>query len=131
MRPANCLRNDDCVRACVASILELETEDLPNWFDDVDGDHAEQQRNMQEWLASRGYIAAIIGLPGSWHYDEMFNYMRHRYSDKYYMLWCNSNGDHAVVCQNDAVVHNPAWYKSPIDGPHSSGHWIIWIIAHI
>lgn len=130
MKPANCLKHTDCVRACVASILEMETENVPHWFEGWDETNGEElNRSMQEWFAARGEIAAVIGLPGSWHLDEVFNYMRHRYSDKHYMLWCNSNGDHAVVGCNDEIVHNPAWFRSPIDGPHSQGMWIVWIIA--
>lgn len=128
MKPVTCDTNNDCVRACIASMLEMETHQLPNFFDQPDIGQFE----MQAWLATRGLIAAIIALPGEWSFAALGDFMRERYRDKHYMLWCKSgDGDHAVIGLDREIVHNPAWYRCPIDGPHSSGVWLVWFIAKL
>lgn len=128
MKPAICNERNDCVRACIASLLEMETEQLPNFFAQPEIG----QYEMQRWLALRGLIAAVIALPGEWSFDTMGEFMRTHYADTHYMLWCKSgDDDHSVICINARMVHNPAWYKCGIDGPHSSGVWIVWIIAKV
>jgi len=120
MKPVTCLTNNDCVRACLASIFELDPETVPHFFDGV-RDNEDANRAMQEWLASRGRIAACLGLPGDWSLDIMLDYMQYTYEGHHYMLWCDSGGDHAVIGLDNKIVHNPAWYKVAIDGPHSMG----------
>jgi hypothetical protein len=120
----------DCVRACIASILELPSEDVPHFYNTPDTTRC--QVSMQRWLAKRGLIIATVPLPGDMSKIEMFAYMDEHFNFYHYMLWCSSGGgDHAVCCLNDRVTHNPAWYKCPVDGPHSSNFWIIWIIAKL
>lgn len=119
----------DCVRACVASILDLPAVNVPHWFDDPENEDG--QLKMQLWLAKRGQAAAVIGLPGENVLPIVLAFMRDNYPDKHYMLWCNSGGDHAVIGCNDKIVHNPAWVASSINGPHSCGLWIIWIICNL
>jgi len=121
----------DCVRACVASILELDAEDVPHWYHDDDGNRAASE--MREWLSfTHGMVPAYFPLPQEMNLHAVGEYMTRRFADVDYMLWCNCGGsDHSIVCRNDIVTHNPAWYKSPIDGAHSSGVWIIIILAKL
>ncbi|QWY83126.1 hypothetical protein [Rhizobium phage RHph_X2_24] len=135
MKPEMCRVKDnppqsygDCVRACVASILEMSAETVPHFFENPEIG----QMEMQEWLAIRGQIAATIALPGDWSFDEVGHHMTGYYPNVHYMLWCSSGGgDHAVIGCNDEIAHDPAWYRRAIDGPHSAGFWIVWIIAKL
>lgn len=136
MIPAMCLTNDDCVRACIASLLELDTEAVPHWYADIPhGDEfASNDANnaMQDWLAKRGYIIAIRGYFGSQTLEDVQRSLVETYGpQQHYMLWCDSGGDHAVIGCGNKIAWNPAWYKSPIDGPHSCGMWLVWIIAKL
>lgn len=132
MIPETCLTREDCVRACIASILEMSARDVPHFFEAFNGENADElNRNMQEWLARRGYVAAMIGLPGDWSLRRLLEYTEVTYPNVHFMLWCDSGGDHAVIGCGSEIVHNPAWYKVAIDGPHSSGFWIVWLIARI
>jgi hypothetical protein len=120
----------DCVRACIASMLELTSAEVPHFFETGDGEYC--NTFMQQWLAERGLIAAFIGLPGKMSREEMFYHMISTYHDRYYMLWADfGSGDHAVVCRNDEIEHNPAWYRTPMEGPHSSGMWITILLAKL
>lgn len=138
MKPVNCTVKDDpangsygdCVRACVASILEMESEQVPHFFHDEDGERANME--MQKWLAEHGMIAAFIGFPGNLSFEQLAAHMTGTYMNRDYMLWCQcGSGDHALVARNDAIIHNPAWYKQAVTGPHSSGYWIVVILARI
>lgn len=132
MIPETCLTRDDCVRACIASILEISPQTMPHFFEDIgEVDTETLTRKMQEWLAARGYVAACLGLPGNWTLDEFLSYMGSVYPDRYYMLYCDSGGDHAVVGHGGKIAHNPAWFKVAIDGSHSAGYWIVWFIARM
>ena len=121
----------DCVRACLASMLELPSRDVPHFFEKATTPQGVEQANieMQRWFAKRGQILAPVGLPGAWSKEEFFAFMTEAYPDHYYMLWANFGGDHAAVCRNGEIAHNPAWYRTPIEGPHSSNMWIAFLIV--
>lgn len=139
MIPVMCMVKDDpengkygdCVRACLASMLELESSQVPHFFATYT-DGVKENRDMQIWFAERGQILAFLGLPGSWSKEEFFDYMADTYKDREYMLWADfGSGDHAVVCKGGEIIHNPAWYRTPIEGPHSTGMWIAILIAKL
>lgn len=132
MQPVHCrTRHDpphsygDCVRACVASLLELPPEDVPHvYHDNCDG--PEGMRRMREWLRERGYglfASNYDGVPLS----EMLSFMGELNPDVHYMLFggTGDGGDHVVICHGDKIVHNPAWYGCSLVGPASTGYWQI------
>ena len=138
MKPEMCRIKDDpennqsgdCVRACIASLLELDAENVPHFFAEPDGLKANQ--DMQFWLANRRKIAAFISLPGEWSFKKFGEYMTEFYHNKYYMLWAGfGSGDHAVICKNGKIEHNPAWYRTPLTGPHSHGIWIVGFVVDL
>lgn len=137
MKPVNCTVKDDpangsygdCVRACVASILEMESEQVPHFYHDGDGEAGFER--MRFWLADRGRIPAYYPL-GSEFSIETVCWSFGIYGNADALLFCQSGGtDHCVVINKEGVQHNPSWYKAPIDGPHSSGMWIVIILARI
>jgi len=89
-------RNDDCVRACVATILELPIESVPNfvaergcvWLD-----------RLREWLLPRGLTAINVSFSDS---DEPG-----------LGILCGAGGagprgcDHEVVWRDGEVVWDP------------------------
>ncbi|AHJ10740.1 hypothetical protein P106B_57 [Rhizobium phage vB_RglS_P106B] len=136
MKPVMCTVKDDperglygdCVRACVASILEIER--VPHFYATGDGGLAFEE--MREWLSAYGRIPAYFPLIADYTLDQVLNLMEIDYPGVEYMLFCSSGGgDHCVIGRNNAIIHNPAWFKSPIDGPHSQGVWIVIILAKV
>lgn len=116
----------DCVRACVASVLEMPAADVPHFYSDGDGEAAFDR--MRVWLADRGRIPAYFPL----HHETLDGVLwaMKMYPDVEYLLFCsNGAGDHCVIGRNDEIIHDPAWYKTQIVGPHSSGVWIVIILA--
>lgn len=137
MKPVNCTVKDDpangsygdCVRACVASILEMESDAVPHFFHDGNGENGFDR--MRVWLADRGRVPAYLPFGPEMSVDAVC-WSLGVYGDISAMLFCSSaGGDHCIVINKDGVQHNPAWYASPIDGPHSQGVWIVILLARI
>jgi hypothetical protein len=86
----------NCLQACVASILELDLEDVPN-FAEVEGEHGWWQA-LQDFVTERGFFLYALdpehGAP----------------EDTYYLAVGDSpRGDfnHVVVANGTAIVHDP------------------------
>lgn len=130
MIPAMCLKNDDCVRACVATIMEMETKQVPHFYENPDGDAA--FTDMREWLIPHGRIPAYFTFDGEMLLSDALTYIGERYPRIPYMLFCHTSaGDHCVVGYGESIEHDPAWIRRQITGPHSSGYWIAIILARL
>lgn len=117
----------DCVRACVASILELEPEFVPHFFHDGAADGFDR---LREWLKGCGFGLVWFVYDGSiaWNkFCEVWGEMNP--GVPVILLASVASGDHAVIMVSDKIEHDPAWIKSPIIGPNSNGHWNILVIA--
>lgn len=116
----------DCIRACVATILDRD--DVPHTFD---GRLPEEAWNaLREWLAP---LKKTIVLFPTEYDDEFKSFMRRENFNVPYILLHRTfrGGDHAIVCRNGERIHDPAWYRSDIAGPHSIGCYIVAIIAEL
>ena len=104
----------DCVRASLASILEMPYEDVPDFA------YCEsQQTEVRKWLRSFGYDYISF----FWSADVSLAYVQERMrnwtQDVYYLLGGNSSGGvgHVVVCLNGEIVHDPHPNNVGISGP--------------
>lgn len=137
MKPVICqvshnppVSHGDCVRACVASVLELVPDEVPHFFHDGNGNLAFDR--MREFLRARGLIAAYFPLSGELLLSDVLEFMKREYAGIHYLMFCsNRDGNHCVVGENDTIVHDPAWIKCEIIGPHSDGLWILIILAKL
>ena len=95
----------DCYRACIASILDLPLDDVPNFYEDERG----QTQAAIEWLSSRGLWLWIV--PNN---DSV---MSGRLSNDDNVMpegFCIANGPgargclHSVVWRHGKVVHDPS-----------------------
>lgn len=116
-------RYGDCLRACVASILELDAREVPHFFER--GDEAAGNELLHTWLSTHGYYPFVAQLPGS--LSDVFDFMRP--NGHYILMGRTDDGPHAVVCCGGAEVHNPHWFGSPLVGPLDNGFWTVLIIA--
>lgn len=112
----------DCLRACIATLLGY---DVPHFFEDgCDGETGHQR--LRDFLTTKEIVPIIFSFPGSVSKEDLFEFMREQNSGVKYILFCKCGGeDHAVICQNDSVVFNPAWAPHPVTGPNSNGLWVI------
>lgn len=119
----------DCLRACVASVVEINPKHVPHFMhDNPTGDVANNR--VSEYLGSLGLVPFWVFYDGSTELEEIFELMNAHNPDVHYLLFCRSStADHVVVCQGGRVVHDPAWVRGQIQGCGSSGFWGIMVIA--
>ena len=118
----------DCFRACVASILEIEPDQVPHFCEN--GEPVTDNGQLTRWLAERDLASFFTVLDGEVARDDLLEHVGAMNPDVHYMLFGkNSEGDHVVVCHGSRVVHNPAWIPQPIVGPSSNGFWGVMVLA--
>lgn len=98
----------DCFRACVASLLE--TPDVPHVLHDNCGAALQRQR-LDLWLAPRGlafieFPLRVQSIEAALSLGSGFT----QYCGIHYMLSGMTRKDtgHYIVCQGNAIAHNPA-----------------------
>ena len=120
----------DCYRACVASIMELDLEEVPNFnegFPDGDTFH----RRVSEWLAPRGFGKAMFAIGDDLDLPGLLEFMADWSPNCYYILGGTSprGFDHAVVGLNDKIVHCPNENDPPLVGVLGAGHWEVSVLT--
>lgn len=134
--PANGIWGD-CHRACVASILELPLDAVPNFHEPPPG-----EAWRSEWAAIRERVFLIscgfVPITCCYHEDmgleQVLAGAAYYNPGTYWILGGTSrNGTgHSVVCLDDLIVHDPSLDDSGIVGPMEGGHyWATFIGAGI
>lgn len=124
MNKRMCRERDDCIAACLRTMLD--DDEVPHFF--KKGEDSEKA-----WLELRTYLRK----KSKYLYIDVcdfepFEFMAFNNPDIPYMLLHSSNGEnHAVICINDKVVHNPAHIPSGVDGPTESGYWFICVLGEL
>lgn len=92
---------DDCLRAAICSILDLELEDIPSFknFEKIDGP-------IQWVYENLGYVMVIATLPEG-HLDSWWLFEGKAVYHIRSMNVKHSSHSHAVVCCNGKIVHDP------------------------
>jgi hypothetical protein len=118
----------DCMRACVASIMDMTPDQVPHFIHDGRADLANDR--IRDFLAEHGFAPFVINCGDEDTYADILEYMGNQNPNAHYMLFGRTaHEDHVVVCRGGALAHDPAWYWSPLIGPGSSGVWAIMVIA--
>lgn len=121
----------DCVRACVASLLDIEPPLVPHFFD-AGQDGVEGVASMREYLKSQGLGVAFFAIDGSMSREDVGEFMKANNPNMYYILYgqLQSGGAHAVIGLNDNIVHNPHWLSEKLVGPMDANNaWVVAIIT--
>lgn len=122
----------DCLRACIATIMDREPRCVPHFADNgVSGDEA--MAAMRSWLITLGYAPFLAAWPGDIPLADLLDMMRILNPGSTYVLFGGTVGgaDHCVVCQGGQVVHNPAWYGATVVGPLSNGTWQVLVVGRV
>jgi hypothetical protein len=119
----------DCHRAAIASILELDLDDVPHFAEDDPPADVFHHR-CREWLFSQGITPVDIIFDGS-SLEDVLTLMHHLNPNLHYILGGKSkNGcGHSVVACNGKIVHDPALDESGIVGPMSDGYYWITVFG--
>lgn len=138
MTPVHCLVRHqppdsygDCVRACVASLLDLPAESVPH-FAGIAKTGDEMLTYMRVWLMTQGYAPFIGHFDGDASVSEILQQQAMVNPGCYFMLFGRvEGGDHVVICRNDKIVHDPNWYRTAMTGPGSTGVWIVMVLTKL
>lgn len=120
----------DCFRACVASILELDPDQVPHFCEN--GETINNNERLDAFLASHRLAMFTQLIDGDPTREQVLEHVGMLNPSVPYML-CGTDGetDHIVVCKGSRVVNNPAWIPQPIVGPNSQGFWVIMVLARL
>lgn len=92
----------NCFEACLASILNLELQDVPDL-----GSNDVYERNLARFLETRGLIYVLIDRPNELEKQMM----QHMFAARvvYHVIEGTSprGGPHACVGKNGLIVHDP------------------------
>lgn len=112
----------DCWRACIATIMDIaRPEDVPHFAEDGCS-FDESIKRIREFLAPHN--AYLTHFSSEFQYTDILEFMSIRNPDIYYLL-CSEN--HVVVCQNDKIVHDPAWYRTTLTTPVEQ--WTVLVVT--
>lgn len=117
----------DCLRACVASILELEVSEVPHFHFDGHPSDAVIRQRLDEWLATRNLTSWCVGYHGHIGFDDLCVIMETNNPGRNYILFgATDAGDpHAVVMRDGRLIHDPSpWQTGGVVGPFD-GVWSI------
>lgn len=119
----------DCVRACIASMLDIADPDtVPHFYHDgCDGTVG--LRRINEYLKPLGLVHFSVNYDGDLAHTDIMALID---PAVIYMLYgSDGEGDHVVICRGGKVIHNPAWFPRPMAGPGSHGYWTVAVLARI
>lgn len=114
----------DCLRACVASLLELPSENVPHFL--YDGCEPEETYDrLRDWLFDEyKFRPFFTGYDASMEAEAVMQFMANVNPDIHYLLFAKG---HVVVCLNDKIAHDPAWSREPLVRPDVS--WTVMVLA--
>lgn len=119
----------DCIRACIASLLDLDAEKVPHFAYDNASAETVRER-MDDYLAGYGLKTWWTHYPPDIDRAELLEMLSG--GIPYMLMGASPDGiDHVVICCNGKVVHDPAWYPStPVKGG-SHGAWSVVVLARV
>jgi hypothetical protein len=129
--PENGLHGD-CYRTAVACILGLEPAEVPHVYDGTDDETGVPR--MRAWLAERGMALISINFDASVPRAGLLEAAGRASGGLPYLLTGKSrNGcSHVVVCEGEAIIHDPALDNSGIIGPAGDEWWMIeWVVGRV
>jgi len=99
----------------------IDRDDVPHTYK---GDSAIAWSDLREYLSHQGKTLSLFTL------EHPFCAMAENNPGTTYMLMGRTkNADHAVVCRNDRIIHDPNNVPTELIGETSLGCWIVGIIG--
>lgn len=115
----------DCVRACIAAAFGLNTRDVPHFTRDGCNGEVMMQR-MREWLEPHGLVPMTVAFDTSETPEPVWTFMASINPGVPYILLTR---DHAVLCRDDVVIHDPAWVRAALHAPIDN--WLIIALVRV
>jgi hypothetical protein len=107
----NSKEEGDCMAACIASLLEIELDDVPNFAEIYN-----KEKGADWYIEYVNFLSKYDLYPLTFNYDL---YQWGHFHGGYVILSVDSpnieNVQHAVIGQNGKVVHDPRKGGKPVD----------------
>lgn len=116
-------RYGDCLRACIASLLNMEPVDVPH-FADNGVDSVVMIDNCRSWLKTQGYNAWLVQYPSEVSDRDVRALMAVLNPGQHYLMFSEN---HVVVCKDFDIVHDPSWYKVQLAQPREA--WTLMVLT--
>lgn len=120
----------DCHRTCLACILNISPEEIPNFgiYYDNPEKFIEEER---KWHLINNIISIVCPYTGS--IEGILKTQKEQNPNTYYILSGISKNDlgHSVVCLNDEIIWDPALDNSGIVRPFNDGYYWVQFIGSI
>ena len=123
----------DCWRACIASILNLSSSEVPNFADC--GDMSVMLEKTREWLKPRGLALFQTYCSGHWTVEKVLAWFSAKSPDAPFIL-CGASrrdpaSDHAVVAMGGSIAHDPSGsgLSGPMQGDEGDRWWFMHVIC--
>lgn len=118
----------DCFRAVMASILELDRDDVPHFFDG--GVSAETGfQVLDEWLSRAGLTYVETAYPARDFFDavDFVKVASASYPGLFLIVGgsVTTSVNHVVIAKDGETVHDPAVNGSGLTGPTSLGYYTV------
>lgn len=116
----------DCLQASIACVLDLDpVTHVPHFFHDGCDAKTAMER-LQFFLQEHGTRAAFMMMDGAEPLAAVQEWMRITNPGIIYLLFGNTGeADHVVICQDDKIIHDVAWYPVGLHRSSSNGFWQI------
>lgn len=124
----------DCIRTCLAILMDLDAEDVPHFFATGTFD----QDAYDAWLRDNGLHVITVTFPGETPQENVMFTADRMGGGLPYMLSGHSRtpSNHVVVAQGNEIVCDPSLTDSGIVGPMknpdgSTVWWIEWLVRKL
>lgn len=125
-------REGNCFQACLASLLDLPLQEVPNFYAGLHSGDAippEVEFHIWTWFKNRGLCVLDWAFAPDTMQD-LLDGMAARIPGVHYLITGQSvrGTEHCVVCCNNRIVHDPA-AAGGIVGPQCDGYYHIVVIG--
>lgn len=123
--------NGNCMSACLASILECDLSEVPNFIvgcNEHENPYIEFNRRINEYLRPLGLVHIEIKATDNW-----FDYLKNEGVKDLYHLYYGPTirgTFHAVVAKDGVIVHDPHPDKTSLDTDKRDEWSIAFLVAH-
>lgn len=123
----------DCLRACVASMLDVDDPlDVPHFFSD-NCDAETGYERLRLWLAARELAPFFVGLAGDMSFEEVLHTIgsgvNYRVVYVVFGRVSENHEDHALVCRGTEIEHDPSWTPGRFTLPCAGCDWQVMLIV--
>lgn len=122
----------DCHRTCLAMILDMDRDYVPNFAEQSKDDGQHFNRLVENWLRLHGFSNFSVPFAAK-DWQEVGSYMLNVNPGVFYILGGTSRTgvNHSVVAVNDTIVADPSLRNSGIVGPCNDGYFWVSVLIPI